>query len=73
MNQATSFIDSSQLYGHTSKKAASLRTYRDGRLITENINGQEFNPQQERNGTECVGRNNVDVCFSGGIIIIYDT
>lgn len=69
MNQATAFIDASQLYGHTPEKAASLRTFIDGRLITEKINGQAFNPQQVRNGTACAGRNGVDVCFDGGIFI----
>lgn len=69
MNQATAFIDASQLYGHTPEKAASLRTFIDGKLITKEINGQSFNPIQERNGTACAGRDRVAVCFDGGIFI----
>jgi len=70
MNQATSFIDSSQLYGHKSVKANSIRSFKGGRLITDTINENEYCPQRKRNGSLlCDGRNNVGVCFEAGNLI----
>lgn len=70
MNQATSFIDLSQLYGPTQSKANSLRTFKSGKLITDIINEHEFCPQLNRNGSLiCDERDNVGVCFDGGIIL----
>lgn len=68
MNQATSFIDASQLYGHTSDKASSIRCYDGGKLKTDIINGYEFCPQQKRDSLTCDGRDDVSVCFEGGIV-----
>ncbi|XP_060868199.1 peroxidase-like [Metopolophium dirhodum] len=66
MNQATSYIDSSQLYGHTSAKANSMRSFNGGRLLTEVINENEYCPLRKRNGSLlCDGRDNVTVCFKG--------
>ncbi|XP_025418034.1 peroxidase-like [Sipha flava] len=66
INQATAFVDASQLYGHNNIKAASLRSNVDGKLKTEMINGQRFCVQQKRNSTFCDGRDNVCVCFDHG-------
>lgn len=67
MNMATAFIDSSQLYGHTKKIAESLRTFKDGKLKTHIIEGQEFCHLRKRNGSlKCDGRDNVDICFDAG-------
>ncbi|XP_025198974.1 peroxidase-like isoform X2 [Melanaphis sacchari] len=68
MNQATSFIDSSQLYGHKKDKADSIRTFKNGKLITDVINENEYCPLMKRNGLFllCDGRFNVDICFEGG-------
>ncbi|XP_050059188.1 peroxidase-like isoform X3 [Aphis gossypii] len=66
-NQQTAFIDASQLYGPTPKKAASLRSFQGGKLKTEEINGQKFGIQVQRNGSKlCGGRNNVNYCFNRG-------
>jgi len=66
MNQATSYIDASQLYGHTSAKANSMRSFKGGRLLTEVINENEYCPLRKRSGSLlCDGRDNVTVCFKG--------
>jgi len=67
MNKATAFIDSSQFYGHSQEIAESLRTFKDGKLKTHIIDGQEFCRLRKRNGSLiCDGRDNVDVCFDAG-------
>lgn len=73
MNQATSFIDSSQLYGHNLAKANSIRSFNGGRLLTDVINENEYCPLRKRNGSLlCDGRDNVDVCFETGNRIYAD-
>uniref|UniRef100_A0A2S2PK29 Peroxidase n=1 Tax=Schizaphis graminum TaxID=13262 RepID=A0A2S2PK29_SCHGA len=67
MNQATSFIDASQLYGHNQDTADSIRSFDGGRLKTDIINGREFCPQKKRYGSLlCDERENVRVCFEAG-------
>ncbi|XP_022170843.1 peroxidase-like isoform X2 [Myzus persicae] len=67
MNQATSFIDASQLYGHKLDKANSIRSFNGGRLLTDVINENEYCPLRKRKGSlVCDGRDNVDVCFEAG-------
>jgi hypothetical protein len=67
MNQATSFIDSSQLYGHQSNKADSIRTFNGGKLITDVVDGNQFCPLRKRAGSLlCDGRANVGYCFEAG-------
>lgn len=69
MNQQTAFVDASQLYGSTPQKAASLRSNKGGKLKTEEINGEKFGIQVQRNGSKfCGGRNNVTYCFNRGDI-----
>jgi len=70
MNQATSFIDASQLYGHTVNISASIRTFSGGRLKTDIINGYEFCPQKQRYGSLlCDERDDVGVCFEAGNVL----
>jgi len=70
MNQATSFIDASQLYGHKPVKSNSIRTFNGGRLKTDIINGNEFCPRKKRNGSLlCDERDNVGVCFDAGNVL----
>lgn len=67
MNRATSFIDSSQLYGPKLATANSIRTFVGGRLITDIIDENEFCPLKKRNGSLlCNSRDNVGICFEGG-------
>jgi len=70
MNQATSFIDASQLYGHTVDTAASIRTFTGGRLKTDIINGHQFCPQKQRyRSLLCDERDYVGVCFEAGNVL----
>lgn len=66
MNQATAFIDASQLYGHTTSKAKTIRTRTDGKLITSVKNGQHYCPLLKRNDLFCNDRDNVQACCDGG-------
>jgi len=67
MNQASPFIDSSQLYGHNLDKANSIRSFNGGRLLTDVINENEYCPLRKRKGSlVCDGRDNVGVCFEAG-------
>ncbi|XP_022170860.1 peroxidase-like [Myzus persicae] len=66
VNQQTAFLDASQIYGSTVAKADSLRSHDLGKLKTDMIDGQEFCPQKQRNGSFCDGRTNVTYCFDGG-------
>ncbi|VVC25641.1 Haem peroxidase,Haem peroxidase, animal type [Cinara cedri] len=67
MNLATSFIDSSQLYGPEPDKAAELRTFENGRLKTERINEHDYCPLQNRNKwPSCDARDIWDICFDAG-------
>lgn len=67
MNQATSLIDSFQLYGHKLAKANSIRMIIGGKLITDIIDENEFRPLRKRNGSLlCDGCDNVGICFEAG-------
>lgn len=67
INQASAFIDISQVYGSTDTKASSLRTHVHGKLKVDIINEQQFSVQKQRNNSLfCDGRNDVSVCFDGG-------
>jgi len=69
MNQATSFFDASQLYGHKLDTAESIRSFNGGKLKTDIINGHEFCPQKKRQGSLlCDDRENVNFCFEAGNI-----
>ena len=46
MNQATSYLDGSGVYGNTADKAEELRSFRDGKLkVTDVPNGKDLLPQ----------------------------
>ncbi|CAI6343920.1 unnamed protein product [Macrosiphum euphorbiae] len=67
MNQATAFIDASQLYGHKQDTAESIRSFDGGKLKTDIINGHEFCPRKKRQGSLiCDDRENVNICFEAG-------
>lgn len=69
MNQATSFIDASQLYGHKPDTVSSIRSFDGGKLKTDIINGHEFCPLKKRHGSLlCDDRDDVGVCFEAGNI-----
>lgn len=50
LNQPTSFIDGSQIYGSSLESQLSLRSFSGGQLLSSLINNSPFLPPQ-RNGT----------------------
>lgn len=60
MNQPTSFIDGSQIYGSNLETQLSLRTFNGGQLLSTLVNHFQFLPRQT-NGTCNVPNNEVQV------------
>lgn len=44
INRASSYIDASNVYGSTLYRAQNLRSFEDGKLISQMIDGEEFPP-----------------------------
>lgn len=65
MNQATHYLDGSQLYGSSVAKNLALRGLR-GRYKTSQINGKEFLPLSENPAEDCLVKNNESLCFLSG-------
>lgn len=63
MNQATHFLDGSQLYGTTFERTSSLRSFTNGLLEYTMIDGREFLPKSDRPEEECPRE---EVCFKSG-------
>ncbi len=66
LNQLTSYIDASNIYGSTLQQSQSLRAFRGGRLRASNVNNQQFLPFD--NGTNFCGipREEQLRCFTAG-------
>lgn len=54
LNQLTSFIDGSMIYGNDEQQAAGLRQFHGGLLKSSRINGVEFLPFDGRIGEGCI-------------------
>lgn len=65
MNQATHFLDGSMIYGSTSENVISLRTMKNGKLATTNINGVELLPVSDTPEDNCQ-LNEEKICFKSG-------
>lgn len=66
MNQATHFLDGSQIYGSTPKEAASLRLPNGGLLKFENYNDEEFLPLTANPKDKCMISGDKKICFNSG-------
>ena len=64
MNQLTSFIDGSHIYGVSEEKATALREFSGGRLSVSVINGRPHLPQSAKE-RGCV-RTDGQFCFASG-------
>ncbi|XP_041988784.1 peroxidase-like isoform X2 [Aricia agestis] len=65
MNQATHFMDGSQIYGSTSRDAIALREKSGGLLKTAVVNDQEMLPLASNPTEKCLGTA-TDACFVAG-------
>jgi peroxidase len=54
LNQLTSFLDGSQIYGNDEQQALGLRRFQGGLMKSSQINGMEFLPFDARLGEGCV-------------------
>ena len=55
LNQPTSFIDASQIYGSSLETQRSLRTFNGGQLLSSLFNGQsQFLPPQLNGTCRCL-------------------
>lgn len=63
LNQATHFLDGSQIYGTSFERSSSLRSFTNGQLETTKINGKEFLPKSDRPEEECPTEK---LCFKSG-------
>ncbi|CAH1983084.1 unnamed protein product [Acanthoscelides obtectus] len=63
LNQATHFLDGSQIYGATANKTASLRAFYSGRL---KVSKAQFPPLSSHPTKDCLVSSDSDVCFTSG-------
>ncbi|NP_001164313.1 peroxidase precursor [Tribolium castaneum] len=66
VNQATHFLDFSQIYGTTLKKAAILRTYDEGQLDFTTRHDKVFLPVSHSAGDDCQLSEDNSLCFVSG-------
>lgn len=64
MNQATHYLDASQIYGSSLNKSNSLREFKNGRLLTSQKSGRHFLPITSNPNKFC--QNNSDECYKAG-------
>uniref|UniRef100_A0A183H7U6 Peroxidasin n=1 Tax=Onchocerca flexuosa TaxID=387005 RepID=A0A183H7U6_9BILA len=65
VNQATSFLDASHIYGNTVERANKLRAYRDGLLLTQKNSRQNILLPTTNDGT-CWNNRSPQRCFLAG-------
>lgn len=66
MNQATHYIDASQVYGSTVRKAATLRTFIDGQMDVTRKNSKIYLPISARPTDDCQSDDENSPCFLSG-------
>lgn len=68
MNQATHFLDGSQLYGTSTHRERSLRKYANGQLLLRRKPGHrgEYLPPAEAPRDRCQVASDQDVCYKSG-------
>ncbi|XP_074028960.1 salivary peroxidase/catechol oxidase isoform X2 [Leptinotarsa decemlineata] len=66
INQATHYLDGSQIYGATFEKSSNLRTHVDGKLKAITIQGEEYLPLSANPTEDCQVDTNTSLCFISG-------
>lgn len=66
MNQATHFLDGSQLYGTSLHRDRSLREYSRGKLLLAQHHGRQYLPPAEEPRDRCQVQSNTGVCYKSG-------
>lgn len=66
MNQATHFLDGSNIYGSNSRDAAALREKTGGLLKTTNIEDEEHMPLAANPTEKCLVDSSSGTCFNAG-------
>lgn len=66
VNQATHYLDGSQIYGSTDQKSAELRAFKDGKLATTTYEGHSFLPLSKDPTHDCQIFSKNSVCFNSG-------
>lgn len=66
MNQATHYLDGSQIYGPSAEKSLHLRDIESGKLKTSRIDNKPFLPLHTDAKQYCMVNSDTDVCFKSG-------
>jgi peroxidase len=66
VNQATHYLDGSQIYGFTVKKSAILRSFDHGQLETTVKHKRDFLPVSHKPSDDCQLSDDSSVCFISG-------
>lgn len=66
VNQATHYLDGSQIYGSTFYKTSSLRSFIGGKLETSVINGKFYLPLSQNPTEDCHVSSKQTSCFKSG-------
>lgn len=66
LNQATHFLDGSQIYGSTYRKTNALRSFVGGKLDVSSLNGRHFLPISQNPEEDCHLRSVQGSCFKSG-------
>jgi peroxidase len=66
VNQATHYLDGSQIYGFTVKKSAILRSFDHGQLETTVKHKRDFLPVSHKPSDDCQLSDDSSVCFMSG-------
>ncbi|KAI8796634.1 peroxidase [Biomphalaria glabrata] len=69
INEVTSWLDASHIYGNSESQALSLRSFKDGKLKVKVIHGHEFLPEaDDTEEKKCFLMEKGDYCFKAGDI-----
>ena len=71
MNQATHFLDASQVYGTNSRDAAALREKTGGLLKTSTLADEEHPPLASDPTEKCLVTSSDGTCFNTGKNLLY--
>ncbi|XP_052871706.1 peroxidase-like [Anopheles cruzii] len=66
LNNATSFLDLSLVYGNSAQQNALLRAFVGGLMKVDNRNGTEWPPQDPQSSRDCKLQLSTDVCYLTG-------